>query len=233
MHRGRRHRDDVGADGGGGAHLLGHREGLLEQLVQQRAQGAGVLRHARRLLHLAEDLRLAQHHRIEPAGDAEHVAHGIAAGQGVQVGRDVPRRQLVILRQPVRRPLGRLGRAVQFGAVAGRQDGRLAHLPPARQFDQRLRQAQRIERHLLAHGKRRGMVVEAEGIKLHRKPFAAEFSKEIIALAFPAKALMQVKPGEESARLGGGPRLAWLPGAEPAWKGAYRFGFLPGEAGGT
>jgi hypothetical protein len=71
--------------------------------------------------------------------------------------------QPVIIGQPLRRRLGRLGRAIQFGAVAGRQDRRLAHLPPARQFDQRLRQAQRIERHLLAHGKRRGMVVEAEG----------------------------------------------------------------------
>ena len=29
---------------------------------------------AHRLLHLAEDLRLAQHHRVEPAGDAEGVA---------------------------------------------------------------------------------------------------------------------------------------------------------------
>ena len=30
---------------------------------------------AHRVLHLAEDLRLAQHHRVEPAGDAERVAH--------------------------------------------------------------------------------------------------------------------------------------------------------------
>ena len=116
-----------------------------------------------RLLHLAEDLRLAQHHRIEAAGDAEHVAHGVAAGQGVQVGGDFLRLQPVVFRQPLRRRLGRLGGAIQFGAVAGRQDRRLAHLVAMRQLDQRLRQAHRVERHLFAHGKRRGMVVEAEG----------------------------------------------------------------------
>jgi hypothetical protein len=34
MHRGGGHGHDVGADGRGGAHLLGHREGALEELVQ-------------------------------------------------------------------------------------------------------------------------------------------------------------------------------------------------------
>jgi hypothetical protein len=29
------------------------------------------------LLHLAEDLRLTQHHRVQPAGDAEGVARGL------------------------------------------------------------------------------------------------------------------------------------------------------------
>jgi len=175
----RRHRYDVGADGGSGAHLLRHGEGLLEQLVQQRAHRAGILRHACRMLHLAEDLRLAQHHRIEAAGDAEHVPHGIAAGQCVEVRGNLLRQQLMIFGQPLRRRFGRFCGAIQLGAVAGRQDRRLAHFTAMRQFDQRLRQTHRIERHLFAHGKRRGMVVETEGIKLHWRRSGRNYPRKL------------------------------------------------------
>ena len=74
-HRGGGHGNRVGADRGRCAHFLGHREGALEQLVQQRAQGAGLFGGLHRLLHLPEDLGFAQHHRIQPAGDAEGVLH--------------------------------------------------------------------------------------------------------------------------------------------------------------
>ena len=73
-HRGGGHADRVRADLGGGAHFLGDRERALEQLVQRACQRAGGFGLAHRLLHLAEDLRLAEHHRIEAAGDAERVA---------------------------------------------------------------------------------------------------------------------------------------------------------------
>ena len=55
------------------AHFLGDRERALEHLVQRGAERAGGVGLAHRLLHLAEDLRLAEHHRIEPAGDAERM----------------------------------------------------------------------------------------------------------------------------------------------------------------
>ena len=45
-------------------------------------------RRAHRLLHLAQDLRLAQHHRVEPARDAERVRHRLVARQRVDVGRE-------------------------------------------------------------------------------------------------------------------------------------------------
>jgi hypothetical protein len=165
--------------------------------VQQCAQRAGILRHARRLLHLAEDLRLAQHHRIQAAGDAEHVAHRVAAGQGVQVGGDFLRLQPMVIGQPLRRRLGR--RPVQYSSVrlqvdriaASRTECGRASVRPAP------RAGARIERHLLAHGQRRGVVIEAKGIKLHRTPFAAEFSKEIIALANRHRSLTQINAGRE------------------------------------
>jgi hypothetical protein len=40
---------------------------------------------AHRVLHLAQDLGLAQHHGVQPAGDAEGVAGGQAVVQGVGV----------------------------------------------------------------------------------------------------------------------------------------------------
>jgi hypothetical protein len=68
----------VRTDVGQGAHLLGDRKGALEQLVQGGAQGAGQPGLAHRQLDLAQDLRLAEHHRIQPRGDAEGVTRGIA-----------------------------------------------------------------------------------------------------------------------------------------------------------
>src|SRR5476651_2070122 len=67
--------DTLCADLGGAAHFLGDREAALEQLVQIGAQAARLVGGADGVLDLAEDLRLAQHHRVQPGGDAEGVAH--------------------------------------------------------------------------------------------------------------------------------------------------------------
>jgi hypothetical protein len=72
---GKRHGHRVFADGGVGTHLLGGVERRLEQSPQQRADGAGLARHGVGRFHLAEDLRFAQHQRVEPGGDAHHVTN--------------------------------------------------------------------------------------------------------------------------------------------------------------
>jgi hypothetical protein len=84
-HRGGRHADAVGADLGGWCALPWPPKAALEQLVQRGAQRAGFVGFAHRLLHLAQDLRLAQHHRIQPRGHAEGVAGGIAVLQHIGV----------------------------------------------------------------------------------------------------------------------------------------------------
>jgi hypothetical protein len=66
LNRGGRHRDALRSHARRRAHLLGDRERALEQLVQHRAERARGFRGARRVLHLAQDLRLAEHHRVEP-----------------------------------------------------------------------------------------------------------------------------------------------------------------------
>jgi len=47
--------------------------------VQQQPEGSRFLGGLHRLFHLPEDLGFAQHHRVEPRGDAEGVLRGLFA----------------------------------------------------------------------------------------------------------------------------------------------------------
>jgi hypothetical protein len=119
-------------------------------------------RDAHGLLHLPEDLRFAEHHRIEPAGDAKGVAHGIPVRMRVEVGFDRMRGDTTVVRQPIDRRLRRVGLAIQFCTVARRQDRRLVHVAATHQIGQRTAQLFGMKRQLLAHLKRRRAVVYAE-----------------------------------------------------------------------
>ena len=77
-HRRRRHADAVRANLSVAAHIFGHGKAALKQLVQCGAHRTGVFGGAHGVFHLAQYLRLAQHHRVEPAGDAKGVAGCIA-----------------------------------------------------------------------------------------------------------------------------------------------------------
>ena len=120
-HRRCRHADAVRANLGAGAHLLGHGKRALEQLVQRRAHGAGVACGAHGVFHLPQDLRLAQHHRVQPAGDAKGVACGLVALQRVGMAAQQTGRNAAVVRQPVQRAIHvvAVADAVDFGAVAG------------------------------------------------------------------------------------------------------------------
>ena len=129
-HAGGRHGHRLGADGRLCAHFLGYRERALKELVQVAAQHLRVLRDTHGGLHLAEDLRFAQHHRVQSAGHAEGVAHGTLVGQQVEVlgqvalGVDAP-----VAADPFgerrARLVRRVGFTVDFGAVAGGENGGL------------------------------------------------------------------------------------------------------------
>src|SRR5674476_147934 len=172
LHRRRRHRHHVGADLGVGAHFLGHCKRALEQLVQQRPESAGRFCQAHRLLHLAQDLRLAQHHGFEARGDAKRVAHRLFLGQGVEVRLQLLRLHAVILGHPEQRFVRLLGGTVELGAVAGGEDRRLPHQLGLGQFAQRRFQFFGVKHHLLADRERSGVVVQAEGVKLHLEPIS-------------------------------------------------------------
>ncbi len=135
--------------------------------MQLRAERAVFFSSAHRILHLAENLRLADDHRIESAGHPKSVADGLRLVVRVDVGRQFFAADLVVMGQPVDDDIGRFGRAVDLGAVAGGQDRHLAHRPVTRQIAQRMTQFVGAKRHPLADGERCGVMVYAEG-KNHR-----------------------------------------------------------------
>jgi hypothetical protein len=178
------HADGVRADLGGRAHFLGDRERALEELVQRGAERAGRIGLAHGLLHLAEDLGLAQHHRIEAGGHAEHVARGIAVLEHVAVVEQLAARDAALRGQPfghrahqraglVARELPGIGRDVELGAVAGGQQRHLGR----RAAELR---GQRLQRRHQTIGREReappeidggGLVVEAERDDRHGTRF--------------------------------------------------------------
>ena len=168
-HRRGRDRHGAGADGGVGAHLLGDGEGLLEQAIEDLARDAGLVRLGERLLHLAEYLRLAQHHRIQPGGHAERVPHRVLVRVAVKIGVDVLAVQVVVVAEPLDDALvvGRFQPAVELGAVAGGQDRGLAGPAARGDLVQGVGQPVRRERRFFADRDRGGVVIDAEGKQVH------------------------------------------------------------------
>ena len=74
MYGSRRDGDRARADLGVGTYFLGYGERVLEQSSEVAAQRIGLLGVAKRVLQLPENLRLAEHHRIESAGHTEYMA---------------------------------------------------------------------------------------------------------------------------------------------------------------
>jgi hypothetical protein len=140
---------------------------MLEELVQQGAERARLFGGLHRVLELPEYLRFAQHHRIKAAGDAEGVLHRFGLRQGVEIGLKVGARDVMELRQPVERFVRRVGVAIDFGAVAGGKDCGFLHRTLADEVGERLGERFHMERHFFPDGNRGGLVIEAEGEKLH------------------------------------------------------------------
>ena len=72
-HRRRGDRHGIRADARLRAHALGDRESRLQQAIEIRPGDALIERGAIGIFQLAEDLRLAEHQRVQAAGDGEHM----------------------------------------------------------------------------------------------------------------------------------------------------------------
>ena len=91
-----RHAGDAHAplvERGFAGHALGHADGRLKNAVGQGAGALAVLGQLVGLLHLGEDLRLADHHAVEAGRHGEQVPHGVLAGALEQIVEDLVDRQ--------------------------------------------------------------------------------------------------------------------------------------------
>ncbi|MDT4860078.1 hypothetical protein FQZ97_946170 [compost metagenome] len=168
-HRGEGHRHRVLANGGIGADLLGGAESGLEQASEQRPQRAGLASHGESGFHLPENLRLAEHHGVQPRGHPHHVAHRGVVFVDIGAGAQLVEAELVVIGQPGQHHIG--GQAVlfevEFAAVAGREDRRLAGSGALTELLQSLNQLLRGESHAFADIHRSGFMVDTEGDKGH------------------------------------------------------------------
>ncbi|MCY1526970.1 hypothetical protein D9M68_620200 [compost metagenome] len=159
-------------DGGLRPHFLGHREGALEHLVQQGAQGPGFAGGAHRVFHLAHDLGFAQHHGVQAAGHAESVAHGVVLVMAVQVRAQRAGVQAVVFSQPGGQLIRHVavGRAIDLGPVTGGQDRGFAHGAAERRAQAFQGGLYQIDGHghAFADRNRRGRVIQTEGKDSYR-----------------------------------------------------------------
>ena len=150
--RGKRHGHRVLADGGVGAHLLGGIERRLEQAPEQRADGAGLAGHGVGRFHLAENLRFAQHQRIEPRGDPHHVTNCRIIFVHISARAQLIEAQMVIIGQPAQHDVSRkvILFYIKLAAIAGGEDRSFAAVGESAELLQGLHQLLRGKGHALA-----------------------------------------------------------------------------------
>ena len=98
--------------------MLGDTKRLLEKLVEVTGGGAELGRGGIRLLYLAENLCLAQDHRVQPAGHPEQVA-GTTRSVVVVKGRIHPGAVAKQCLQSAKGPNWAHARGIEFDAIAG------------------------------------------------------------------------------------------------------------------
>jgi hypothetical protein len=143
--------------------------------VQHRARGARRLGQREGVLHLPEDLRLAQHHGVEARRDAEGVERGLVAGRSVEQRLQLPPRHAAVAPEPAERLGARLardrGHSVDLDPVAGREDHDLVQEAAAGQIGEDLPDLLLLQGQLLAHRHRRGAVIHPHAT--NRRPGAS------------------------------------------------------------
>ena len=164
LDRGERDRHGVAADVGLRADLLGDRERVREQRVQRRPDGLARLRQREGVLHLTEDLRLADHHRIETGGHAEGVADRIPIDVRVEA------RVTQVPEHGGARFARHLGDAVDLHAIAGRDDHRFGHPTLDQHLAQDFAELVLFEGELLADGNCGCPMVHAGDEEAHQEP---------------------------------------------------------------
>ena len=162
-HRGRGHADGVRANFRGASDFLGHCKGALKQLVERGAQGTRVAGRAHGFFELSQNLRLAQDHRVEAAGNSKRMPRRCIAFKSV----GVPRQNINLCFAGICQPTQCLGYlnlitcTVNFCSIASGQNRHFfVCCKTLAQTFQRLIQALRGKRKALAQINRRSFVVQ-------------------------------------------------------------------------
>ena len=158
-------------DGRLGVHALADAQGLLEQHVERRADRPGLLAAGQRLAGLAEDLALADRHRVEPGRHLEQVRDRPVVVVDVEVRQQVLGGPARALDQQPGELLDAAVEAVDVGvdlqAVAGRDDGGLGDVLAGRDVAEQLGRTLAVDGHPLEHGDRGGAVGDADDQDAH------------------------------------------------------------------
>ena len=173
--RSERDRDRVLSDRGFGAHLFRGGEHIFKYAVQFAANRCGFLRHRVGRFDLTENLRFAQHHRIESAGHPHHVTHGGFVSMTVNGGFELAHRQAMEIGQPLQQfgclfgfmgGINRIRRQFrhtkELRPVASRQDGYFSHAGPRTSLVQGLVHYFGHKGDLFTHGDGSRVVIDAQ-----------------------------------------------------------------------
>ena len=148
-----------------GPYPLGRAERLAHQRVEHRPRRPGGLGQRERVLHLPQDLGLAQHHRVEARRHPEGVERGLLAGHRVEQGLQISPREPAMGSQATEGGRPRLSRhrrdAVDLHPVAGGEDHDLVEEPAPGEVSEDLADLVLLEGELLAQLHRRGTVAQA------------------------------------------------------------------------
>jgi len=193
-HSGGRETHGVGADGGGGADFLGNREGGLEKMVEHRAQAVCVTGHLLGLLHLTDDLCFAEHHGVEAGGHSEGVLGGLFLRERIDVRLEFGAADVLAFADEAEHGVSGgvrvFGGAVDFGAVAGGQNGGFVNAAHLRAGEPLAHVADGFgdffgtKGYALADGNRSGSMVETYSKKMHRVGDGKEERNEKVATMF-------------------------------------------------
>jgi hypothetical protein len=174
LHRRERHRDGVAGDLGLGTHALGDVEGLAEERMQLGAHRPTSLGQRECVLDLTEDLRLAEHHRIQAGRDPKGMVDGVGLQMRVERRLDDAEVEAPMAAegpedQGPRLPR-RVGHAIDLHPVArGQQHHLLQHLAGL-QVVEELAQLVLLDGELLAQLHGRVLVAEAGDEQHHQEP---------------------------------------------------------------
>jgi len=141
---------------------------VLESVVEIGAHGTGLAGHGESRLYLAENLRLAQHQGVEPAGHPHHMGNGLILAQVVNAGHQIFQRQPLVIRQPAQQAgIAAVAEGVNLGAIAGGEDHHLIKARCLAGVIQHLRDFFRRKRHPFPQCYGSGVMIDAQHGKMH------------------------------------------------------------------